>query len=67
MRIFTFKVSLHEVISNTGKKRYEIVGFTTYPSSIRQDENNLGCIKYDTKESNNNKNNLIIPNYEFSN
>ena len=64
---FTFKVSLHEVISNTGKKRYEIVGFTTYPSSIRQDENNLGCIKYDTKESNNNKNNLIIPNYEFSN
>ena len=47
---FTFKVSLHEVISNTGKKRYEIVGFTTYPSSIRQDENNL-----------------IIPNYEFSN
>ena len=63
---FTFKVSLHEIISNTGIKRYEIVGFTTYPSSIQQDENNLGCVKYDAKESNN-SNNVIIPNYEFSN
>ena len=62
---FTFKVSLHEIISKTGKKKYEIVGFTTYPSSIQQDENNLGCAKYDTKESNNSYN-VIIPNYEFS-
>ena len=59
---FTFKVLLHEVISNTEKKKYEIVGFTTYPSSILQDENNLGCIKYD----NNDNNSVIIPNYEFS-
>ena len=62
---FTFKVSLHEIISKTGAKRYEIVGFTTYPSSIQQDENHLGCIKYDTKTSNNSYN-VIIPNYEFS-
>ena len=63
---FSFKVSLHEIISNTGNKRYEIVGFTTYPSSIQQDENNLGCIKYDTKKSNNSNEKVIIPNYEFS-
>lgn len=64
---FTFKVSLHEVISNTGSKRYEIVGFTTYPASIQQDENNLGCSKYDIKSSDGNDNyNAIIPNYEFS-
>ena len=62
---FTFKVSLHEVISNTGNKRYEIVGFTTYPSSIQQDENKLGCSKYDIKKTNDSYN-AIIPNYEFS-
>ena len=63
---FSFKVSLHEIISNTGEKRYEIVGFTTYPSSIQQDEKNLGCINYDSKKSNNSQDNIIIPNYEFS-
>ena len=63
---FTFKVSLHEITSNIGKKRYEIVGFTTYPSSIQQDESHLGCVKYKTKYSNDSYN-AIIPNYEFSN
>ena len=63
---FTFKVSLHEVISNVGKKRYEIVGFTTYPSSIQQDENHLGCVKYSSDKQNNDSYKAIIPNYEFS-
>ena len=59
---FTFKVSLHEIISKTGNKTYEIVGFTTYPSSILQNETSLSCLKYDTKQDNK----IIIPNYEFS-
>ena len=55
---FTFKVALHDIINSSGIKKYEIVGFTVYASSIEQNENNLGCLK-------NNSNN--IPNYEFSN
>ena len=61
---FTFKVLLHE-ISN---KRYEIVGFVTFPSSIAQDENNLGCNKYKNKNRKNKDSyNIKIPNYELIN
>ena len=73
---FTFKVLLHEIINNSKeninnnrtKTRYEIVGFITYPSSISQNENNLGCNKYNKNITNNNTYDiLIIPNYESSN
>ena len=60
---FTFAVSLHEV----SNKKFEIVGFTTYPSSIAQDENNLGCDKYQKNNYANNSFNTEIPNYEFEN
>ena len=72
---FTFKVLLHEIINNSREKinnnrtktRYEIVGFITYPSSISQNENNLGCNKYNKNITNNNTYDIIIPNYESSN
>ena len=61
---FTFKVLLHEI--NIGK--YEIVGFITYPSSISQNENELGCNKFEKNNINTNDSyNIIIPNYETSN
>ena len=72
---FTFKVLLHEIINNSKeninnnrtKTRYEIVGFITYPSSISQNENNLGCNKYNKNITNNNTYDIIIPNYESLN
>ena len=73
---FTFKVLLHEIINNSKEnlnnnridKRYEIVGFVTYPYSITQDEKNLGCHKYDNDIKNSNDTyDIIIPNYESSN
>ena len=48
---FIFKVSLHEVTLKNDSKGYEIVGFTTYPASIQQNENNLGCADYNNKSS----------------
>ena len=61
---FTFKVLLHE-ISN---KKYEIVGFITYPFSLAQNESNLGCQKYINNQGINNVSyNIIIPNYELYN
>ena len=52
---FTFKVLLHEI----NNKKYEIVGFITYPSSIEQNLNDLICNK-----NKNDTPNAIIPNYE---
>ena len=62
---FIFKILLHEIPSNSVNKSYEIVGFTTYPYSIQQDENNLSCAKYYSKKSNDSYND-IIPNYVLS-
>ena len=66
---FTFKVLLHETNTKTdlSKNKYEIVGFITYPSSIVQNENKLGCNKYENNKNINDSYNIIIPNYEFSN
>ena len=61
---FTFKILIHE----TNNKKYEIVGFITYPVSIEQTEEKLGCNKYQKNNlSNNDSYNIIIPNYEYSN
>ena len=61
---FTFKILIHEI----SPKKYEIVGFITYPSSIKQSEEELGCNKYETNNINKNDSyNVIIPNYEYSN
>ena len=69
---FTFKVLLHEIIinnknklnSNSTNKRYEIVGFITYPSSIERNENDLGCDKDDKNINNTDTYNILIPNYD---
>ena len=61
---FTFKILIHE----KSDKKYEIVGFITYPSSITQNEEELGCNKYEANNINKNDSyNIIIPNYEYSN
>ena len=61
---FTFKILIHEI----SPKKYEIVGFITYPFSITQSEEELGCNKYETNNINKNDSyNVIIPNYEYSN
>ena len=49
---FTFKISLHEVNLTNNTKGYQIVGFTTYPSSIKQTEDKLGCADYIGKHFN---------------
>ena len=36
---YTFKIDIHEV----QKDKFEIVGFSIFPASIKQNENNLGC------------------------
>ena len=61
---FTFKILIHEI----SPKKYEIVGFITYPFSVTQSEEELGCNKYETNNINKNDSyNVIIPNYEYSN